>query len=449
MTGTPPDPYFHLPDPIVPDNPAPQQCLAASVTTLTQTPPITVSCGSCERIVGDSSSFICAVRRIGGIVLDQMVGISLGDIRVTGMAGDEDPEEFDQQCLFRPVQCSKCAWVLGKMYTSIAAGVPLEILNKYTVSRCRVLFYTHGQPGRAVPLAESEEIMRQLHPEPDEVARNLQQVMGLLVYLKEEQDGIVRELKRVGEHCGVEVAELGGGAGTPIDGQEELGTGWKDRMGKLESDVERLKAIVGEVLGVGVPVGKMGTRNRMGVQPQGDNGGESGDAIDDGLPPPAKRQRPTRPMWSNKHPRKSPSLVRSPTPLPSTPPPAPAHSTGRLLFVEAQTGDKARDSEIDDSESDRGEHGKSRKIRRTYYKKDGNNTEGGEKDSGDIYSICTPPRKGRQNVERGQERGSRLKSGDRERGGGQAAAAPKALPGRGSQPGPGRRRKGHSGGGND
>ena len=360
--------------------------------------------------MGDSSSFICAVRRVGGIVFDQMVGISLGDVRVTGMAGDVDAEEFDQQCLFRPVQCGKCTWVLGKMYTSVGAGVPLEILNKYTVSRCRVLFYTHGQPGRAIPLAESEEIVRQLHPEPDEVARNLQQVMGLLVYLKEEQDGIVRGLRRIAEHCGVEGIEVGEGGGgvegegggALIGGQEDVGKGWKNRMGKLEFEVERLKARVGEVWG----------------------------------------------------------LVPSLAPL--SPTPLPAHSSPRSPLVGAQTRDKTREIEIIDSESesDRNGYSKSKRICRINYTKDGNNTEGVEdeeegkekekeeeleKDQGDVYSICTPPRTDRQSAEKGSGQGIGYSDGYRGRGRGRGSAVitPKGWPGRGSQPvsGPPRRRK--------
>ena len=444
MTDAPLDPYFHLPDPISLDNPTPQQCLDTSITTITQTPPITVSCGSCERIVGDSSSFICAVRRIGGIVFDRMLGVSLGDVLVTGMAGDGDSEEFDQQCLFRPVQCSKCAWVLGKMYTSVAAGVPLEILNKYTVSRCKVLFYTHGQPGRAIPLAESEEIMRQLHPEPDEVARNLQQVMSLLVYLKEEQDGIVRALRRVAEHCGMENVEVGGGGSggeTPMDGQEEVGKGWKDRVGKLEFEVERLRAIVGEV---GVPVEQLGTSRKVGVSLRSHDGGD-GDTIDNS-PPPSKRQR----LGSNKHPRKSPSLVSSLPPLP--------HS-----LVGVQTKEMAREIEIDNSESGRGGYSTRRKNASTNYKSDGDSSEGGgeggeeEKDPGDVYSLCSP-REGRQGV--GKFQGQRFrykkdkdKDRDRDRSSRQEVVTPKAPPERDSQPGLGRRRKSqvprNSGGGND
>lgn len=40
--------------------------------------PITLSCASCERIVGDSSAFLCATRQMGTITLDRMVSTNFG-----------------------------------------------------------------------------------------------------------------------------------------------------------------------------------------------------------------------------------------------------------------------------------------------------------------------------------------------------------------------------------
>ncbi|KAF8440598.1 hypothetical protein BGX38DRAFT_851970 [Terfezia claveryi] len=136
------------------------------------------------------------------------------------------------------------------MYISIAAGVPLSLLNKYTISRTQVLFYTHGTCIPSLPLAESEEILRQLHPEPDEVAMNLEKIMSLLVYLREEQDGIVRELRRVGSRCGVDEIDVGGN-NAPMGGGEDRGEGWRRRVDKLEEEMEKLRGLLGDVVNKG------------------------------------------------------------------------------------------------------------------------------------------------------------------------------------------------------
>ena len=146
--------------------------------------------------------------------------------------------------LYKPVHCGKCKHVLGKMYISVAAGVPLSLLNKYTVSRTQARFYTHGACMPALPPAESEEILRQIHPEPDEIAVNLEKIMSLLVYLKEEQDGIVRELRRVGSKCGVDDIDVGNVA---MDREEDVGEGWRTRMDKLEKEMEKLRELHGGV----------------------------------------------------------------------------------------------------------------------------------------------------------------------------------------------------------
>ncbi|KAF8435607.1 hypothetical protein BGX38DRAFT_1145578 [Terfezia claveryi] len=137
------------------------------------------------------------------------------------------------------------------MYISIAAGVPLSLLNKYTISRTQVLFYTHGTCVPSLPLAESEEILRQLHPEPDEIAMNLKKIMSLLVYLKEEQDGIVRELNRVGSRCGVDDIDVGGNNSVPIGVEEDLGEGWRSRVNKLEGEMGKLRGLLGDVVNKG------------------------------------------------------------------------------------------------------------------------------------------------------------------------------------------------------
>ncbi|RPB23377.1 hypothetical protein L211DRAFT_838878 [Terfezia boudieri ATCC MYA-4762] len=179
--------------------------------------------------------------------MESMVSIKLGEVRVT----EAVQGAFDQYCLYKPIHCAKCEHPLGKMYISIAAGVPLSLLNKYTISRTQVLFYTHGTCIPSLPLAESEEILRQLHPEPDEIAKNLEKIMSLLVYLKEEQDGIVRELNRVGSRCGVDDIDVGGNNNVLMGGEEDLGDGWRSRVNKLEGEMEKLRGLLGDVVNKG------------------------------------------------------------------------------------------------------------------------------------------------------------------------------------------------------
>ncbi|RPB23021.1 hypothetical protein L211DRAFT_838960 [Terfezia boudieri ATCC MYA-4762] len=247
MTDGPPESYFHLPDTFAQDDPRLQNG-GDPAAAYPQLPAITVSCVSCERIVGESSAFMCAVRHAGAIVMESMVSIKLGQVRVT----EAVQGAFDQYCLYKPIHCANCEHLVGKMYISIAAGVPLSLLNKYTISRTQVLFYTHGACIPSLPLAESEEILRQLHPEPDEVAMNLDKIMSLLVYLKEEQDGIVRELRRVGSRCGVDEIDVGGNNNVPMGGREDRGEGWRRRVNKLEGEMEKLRELLGDVVNKGV-----------------------------------------------------------------------------------------------------------------------------------------------------------------------------------------------------
>ena len=202
------------------------------------------------------------------------------------------------------------------MYISIAAGVPLPLLNKYTISRTQVLFYTHGTCIPSLPLAESEEILRQLHPEPDEIAVNLERIMSLLVYLKEEQDGIVRELRRVGSRCGIDDINVGGSSNNaPLDGEDDLGEGWRSRMDKLEGEMERLRGLLGDVVKGGLPAGKALER-----------GATLGEAVgEDDQANPAKRKRIEKSaVESNKRVAKppSPTFIQPRGDKPSTKPAA-------------------------------------------------------------------------------------------------------------------------------
>ena len=246
----------HNTDPLTTQHPPANDPIPAQVLT----------CGSCDKILGDSTSFVCAIRSIGGITLDHLVNVHLGN-----RVAETEDGAFDQFCLYRPIHCSKCTLNVGKFYISTPppSNSPpsnhpshshdpppqpnLDIIrNRYTISRTLVRFYTLGSRTQELPLAQSEEILRQLHPEPDEVVLNLGRVMSLLVYLKEEQDGILKELGRLGGRvgeCGEGEAILNGddgdadGSGTPSNGEH-----WRDKIQHLESEIDGLKATIRGIL---------------------------------------------------------------------------------------------------------------------------------------------------------------------------------------------------------
>lgn len=94
MTSQPTDDFPNLPDTFPQDDPNLRPGIDSGSIEYPQIPPITVSCRSCERIVGDSSSFICATRHVGGITMETMVSVKLGEVKVT--EAEEGEEVFDR-----------------------------------------------------------------------------------------------------------------------------------------------------------------------------------------------------------------------------------------------------------------------------------------------------------------------------------------------------------------
>lgn len=89
MADTPSaEPFFQLPDAFPQDDQ--DQHAEYPSPSPSSLPPITVSCGSCERIVGDSSLFICAIRHVGGITMESMTSVTLGEVRATEADGAFD-----------------------------------------------------------------------------------------------------------------------------------------------------------------------------------------------------------------------------------------------------------------------------------------------------------------------------------------------------------------------
>lgn len=68
-------PYFSLPNE---DGSNPHQEHYSDQSQQQQYPPITLSCAQCERIIGDSSSFLFVTRQMGTVTLDRVVSVEVG-----------------------------------------------------------------------------------------------------------------------------------------------------------------------------------------------------------------------------------------------------------------------------------------------------------------------------------------------------------------------------------
>jgi hypothetical protein len=110
--------------------------------------------------------------------------------------------------------------------------------GRYTLEISALTFYFHGSNAPTLPVAESQEILSLLRPEPDQMADTMARVMMLCVVLREEQEGIMRALQKVSEQTGVDIS---------LDGSDENQSPRKEKVGlaekieELVAAVERLK----------------------------------------------------------------------------------------------------------------------------------------------------------------------------------------------------------------
>ncbi|KAI5809143.1 hypothetical protein DFH27DRAFT_252485 [Peziza echinospora] len=200
----------------------------------TSSPPfMTFTCGTCERTIGDSTSITCAIRQSHSFALDKMVGITLGEYATSATSKPEaahSPAAFDYHCLYRPILCGKCGSTLGKNYKSAPMGLD-HLCEKFAVARDAIgVYYLNGDLPALRP-GESEEILRQIHPEPNELEHRVERLMWLVVYLKEGQDELF-------EKMGTE-RESGGGGVVATGGKfyQELAT----RVEELEKEIQTFK----------------------------------------------------------------------------------------------------------------------------------------------------------------------------------------------------------------
>ncbi|KAL0639239.1 hypothetical protein Q9L58_001700 [Maublancomyces gigas] len=160
-------PFFSLPNE---DGSNPHQEYFSD-RSLQQYPPITLSCAKCERIIGDSSSFLFVTRQMGTVTLDRVVSVKVGfEGLKTSSEGEWD-----------------------------------EFWNKNTLCIAALSFYHHGSDAPSLPIAATSEIYAQLNPSPEALTESIDRVETVCVVLREEQSIIIRELKKLGAVTGVDV----------------------------------------------------------------------------------------------------------------------------------------------------------------------------------------------------------------------------------------------------
>ncbi|KAG0639974.1 hypothetical protein HOY80DRAFT_1136348 [Tuber brumale] len=224
-------PYFSLPNEDGESNSAEIDQIECS--------PVTVSCANCERIVGDSSAFLCATRQMGTITLGSMVSVVVGE----GGLKTSNEGEWDEFCNYKNITCGKCEIFLGKVYMATTAKLS-TLQNKYTLPLTSLSFYHHSSRTPSLPPAQTQEIYTHLHPSPESIAENIDKVMTMCVMLHEKQSDIIRGLKRVATAAKVDV---------DLDSPgeiEEVREGVRDKielLDKLESKLTLLDGLVQRV----------------------------------------------------------------------------------------------------------------------------------------------------------------------------------------------------------
>jgi len=122
--------------------------------------------------------------------------------------------------------------------------------------------YYHGALEPAAQPAELAEVLRVLHPDPDEVVEQMQSIMSVCVGLSENVGELARVLKRVAAEAGVGVGEtvarLAGEAEAELQvvEKEDLGETVKallSRVDRVEETVDALKRDAKTFEGAGKP----------------------------------------------------------------------------------------------------------------------------------------------------------------------------------------------------
>jgi len=144
---------------------------------------------------------------------------------------------WDEFCTFCTLHCGKCSGPLGRKYVATTAGLS-RLQDRLTVDIDKMLVYQHGVEEPGLPVAERAEVIRLLHPEQDDVAHWVQACMSLCVVLKEEQNDIVRGLKRLADVVGAEAGlEAMGESGGQTLARLPDGTRVLERLEILERKV--------------------------------------------------------------------------------------------------------------------------------------------------------------------------------------------------------------------
>lgn len=90
-----------------------------------------------------------------------------------------------------------------------------------------------------MPVAETAEIMGLIQPKPDELGEKLAQVMMLCMWLREEQEGMMRALWKLGRSTAIDLSEDLPAEETPEEELEQVEPEWKTKYEELEQRMEQ------------------------------------------------------------------------------------------------------------------------------------------------------------------------------------------------------------------
>lgn len=251
-----------------------------------QTPPTTLSCARCERIVGDSSAFLFVTHQMGTVTLDRVVSAEIGAGGLkTSPEGEWDefwygghvtpPARGGIRVEWRlyierdaviskisragnvPLHSGRCTLPQPRSFLLYSQIYPFSLFSrpppanpstrssrgKNTLNISALSFYQHGSDSPSLPIAATNEIYAQLHPSPDSLIDSIDRVETMCVVLREEQMIIIRELMKLAAETGVCVDLEDGGAGGET---LRIGDGWKETTQALDGHLENTECDVGE-----------------------------------------------------------------------------------------------------------------------------------------------------------------------------------------------------------
>lgn len=216
-------------------------------------PPTTISCAACERILGDTSSLHASSRDPPTLTLATLISTTLSVTPTISPDGS-----IDEFCTYRTVYCGKCGATVGKKYLATTPALAHQV-GYYTVSLAAVGLYTHGSDGCSVPLVAREGAAELIRPRNEELRTWIEQIMSVVVGLREEQEDIIAVLTEVRER----IARLGDDAQKAKEKEKQ----WEGKVGGPagEKDGDR-EGLENRVVGLELRLNSMRVNSLMAQQ---------------------------------------------------------------------------------------------------------------------------------------------------------------------------------------